>query len=98
MEQQHKILYIKKVTHVLEQKYGHLDVMWKRSTQLFFTDTASVHMYPMKTETKALRLHYQFQSTPRNIRNLFKMADARFPFLSFILRLISDLIACFKQI
>ena len=53
-------------------------------------------MYPMKTETKALRTHYQFQSTLRNIRNLFKMADARFLFLSFILGLISDLIACFQ--
>ena len=53
-------------------------------------------MYPIKTETKALRTHYQFQSTPRNIRNLFKMADARFLFLSFILGLISDLIACFQ--
>ena len=183
MEQQHKMLYIKKVTHVLEQKYGHLDVMWKRSMprcqgiwmrlctllsfcslgvftiyyfacrwktkilpftllyslyelafriilafslwslwklkknyavirfrpcphvsvllwkrKFFFTDTASVHMYPMKTktETETLRTHYQFQSTPRNIRNLFKMGDARFPFLSFILGLISDLIACFQ--
>ena len=65
-------------------------------TQIVLTDTASVHMYPMKTETKALRTRYQFQSTPRNIRNLFKMADARFPFLSFILGLISDLIACFQ--
>ena len=65
-------------------------------TQLFFTDTASVQMYPTKTETKALRTHYQFQSTPRNIRNLFKMADTRFPFLSFILGHISDLIACFQ--
>ena len=55
-------------------------------------------MYPMKTktETKTLRTHYQFQSTPRNIRNLFKMADARLPFLSFILGLISDLIALFQ--
>ena len=65
-------------------------------TQIVLTDTASVHMYPMKTETKALRTRYQFQSTPRNIRNLFKMADARFLFLSFILGLISDLIACFQ--
>ena len=39
---------------------------------------------------------YQFQSTPRNIRNLFKMADGRFPFLSFIPGLISTLIACFQ--
>ena len=181
MEQQHKILYMKKVSHVLEQKYSYLDVMWKRSIprcqgiwirlctllsfcslgvftiyyfacrwntmilpftllyslyelafriilafslwslwklkenyavirfrscprvsvflwkrNFFFTDTASVHTYPTKTETKTLRTHYQFQSSPRNIRNLFKMADARFPFLSFILGLISDLIACFQ--
>ena len=34
--------------------------------------------------SKALRTHYQFQSSPRNIRNLFKVADGRFPFLSFI--------------
>ena len=33
--------------------------------------------------SKTLRSHYQFHSTPRNIRNLFKMADGRFPFLSF---------------
>ena len=37
-----------------------------------------------------------FQSTSRNIRNLFKMADGRFPFLSFIPGLISTLIACFQ--
>ena len=35
-------------------------------------------------------------STPRNIINLFKMADGRFPFLSFILALISNLISCFQ--
>ena len=70
--------------------------LWKRN--FFFTDTASVHTYPTKTktETETLRTRYQFQSTPRNTRNLFKMADARFPFLSFILGLISDLIACFQ--
>ena len=42
---------------------------------------------------------YQFQSTlltPRKTRKLFKMADGRFPFLSFILGLISDLIGCFQ--
>ena len=33
--------------------------------------------------SKTLRSHYQCHSTPRNIRNLFKMADGRFPFLSF---------------
>ena len=70
--------------------------LWKRN--FFFTDTASVHTYPTKTktETETLRTRYQFQSTPRNTRNLFKMADARFPFLSFILGLISDLTACFQ--
>ena len=46
--------------------------------------------------SKTLRTHYQFKSTPRNIRNLFKMADERFSFLSFILWLISNLIACFQ--
>ena len=43
-----------------------------------------------------MRTHYQLQSTPRNIRNLFKMANGRFPFLSFILGLISNQIACFQ--
>ena len=39
----------------------------------------------------------QFLSTLRNIRaDLFKMADGRFPFLSFILGLISNIIACFQ--
>ena len=33
--------------------------------------------------SKTLRTHYQFQSSPRNFRNLFKLADGRFPFLSF---------------
>ena len=42
--------------------------------------------------SKTLRTQYQFKSTPRNIRNLFKMADGRFSFLSFILWLISNLI------
>ena len=46
--------------------------------------------------SKTLRSHYQLQSTPRNIRNLFKMADGRFPFLSFLLGLISNLVACFQ--
>ena len=31
--------------------------------------------------SKTLRSHYQFHSTPRNIRNLFKMADWHFPCL-----------------
>ena len=35
--------------------------------------------------SKTPRTHYQFQSTSRNIRNLFKTANGRFPFLSFIL-------------
>ena len=38
----------------------------------------------------------QFQATPRKIRNLFKIADGRFPFLSFILGFISNLTACFQ--
>ena len=94
--------------------------IWKRN--FFFTDTASVHTFPMKTIngkgifrkhspewnflkmpfchvrverrkrnfSKTLKTHYQFQSTPRNIKNLLKMADGRFPFLSFMLRLISS--------
>ena len=44
--------------------------------------------------SKTLRTHYQFQSTLR--KNLLNMADERFPFLSFILGLISNLIACFQ--
>ena len=40
--------------------------------------------------SKTLKTHYQFQSTPRNVKNLLKMADGRFPFLSFMLRLISS--------
>ena len=46
--------------------------------------------------SKALTSCNQFQSTPRNIINLFKMADRRFTFLSLILGLISNLIACFR--
>ena len=44
--------------------------------------------------SKTLRTHYQFQSTLR--KNLFNMADERFPFLSFILGLIFHPIACFQ--
>ena len=45
-------------------------------------------------QTKSeLRTHYQFQFTPPIIRNLLKMVDGRFRFLSFILGLISNLIA-----
>ena len=50
-----------------------------------------------RNSLKTLRTHYQFQSTPRDIRNLVKMADGRFPFLSFILGLISNLIASFSS-
>ena len=50
-----------------------------------------------RNSLKTLRTHYQFQSTPRNIRNLVKMADGCFPFLSFILGLISNLIASFSS-
>ena len=50
-----------------------------------------------RNSLKTLRTHYQFQSTPRNITNLLKMADGRFPFLSFILGLISNLIASFSS-
>ena len=50
-----------------------------------------------RNSLKTLRTHYQFQSTSRNIRNLVKMADGRFPFLSFILGLISNLIASFSS-
>ena len=33
--------------------------------------------------SKTLRSHYQFQSTPRNFRNLFKLADGRFHLVVF---------------
>ena len=46
--------------------------------------------------SKTLRINYQFQSTPHNIRNLLKVAEGPFPFLSFIIGLISNLIACFQ--
>ena len=46
--------------------------------------------------SRTLKTHYQFQSTPRNIKNLLKMADGRFPLLSFMLRLIFNLIARFQ--
>ena len=36
------------------------------------------------------------QSAPHSIRNLLKEAEGRFPFLSFIPGLISNLIACFQ--
>ena len=100
--------------------------IWKRN--FFFTDTASVHTYLMKTInekgifrkhstewnflktlfsrvrvdrrkrnfSRTLKTHYQFQSTPHNIKNLLKMADGRFPLLSFMLRLIFNPIACFQ--
>ena len=100
----------------------------QKKRNFFFTDTASVHTYPMKTInengtfrkrspewnvlktlfsrvrvdkrkrnfSKTLRTKYQFQSTPHNIRNLLKVAEGRFPFLSFIIGLISNLITCFQ--
>ena len=46
--------------------------------------------------SKTLRTRYQFQATPRKIRNLLKIADGRFPFLSFILGFISNPTACFQ--
>ena len=46
--------------------------------------------------SKTLRTHNQFQFTPRNIINLFKMPDGLFPFLSLIRGVISNLIACFQ--
>ena len=49
-----------------------------------------------KNFSRTLKTHYQFQSTPHNIKNLLKMADGRFPLLSFMLRLIFNPIACFQ--
>ena len=71
----------------------------QRSLELNFLKTlfSRVPVYRRERNfSKTLRTHYQVQSTPSNIRNLFKMADGRFPFLSFILGLISNLIACFQ--
>ena len=41
-------------------------------------------------------LSVPIHSTQRNIRNFFKMTVGRFPFLPFILALISNLISCFQ--
>ena len=71
----------------------------QRSLELNFLKTlfSRVPVYRRERNfSKTLRTHYQVQSTPSNIRNLFKMADGRFPFLSFILGLISNLIACLQ--
>ena len=46
--------------------------------------------------SKKLRTNYQLQSTQHNIRNLLKVAEGPFPFLSFIIGLISNLISCFQ--
>ena len=46
--------------------------------------------------SKTLITHYQFQSTPRNIRNLFKIADGRLPFLVFYTWAYFQPIACFQ--
>ena len=48
--------------------------------------------------SKTLRTHYQFQPTPRNIRNFFKMADGRFPFCLLYLGLFLTQLLVFKQI
>ena len=71
----------------------------QRSLELNFLKTLFSRVPVNRRErnfSKTLTTHYQVQSTPSNIRNLFKMADGRFPFLSFILGLISNLIACFQ--
>ena len=41
-------------------------------------------------------LSVSIHSTQRNVRNFFKMTDGRFPFLPFILALISNLLSCFQ--
>ena len=71
----------------------------QRSLELNFLKTLFSRVPVNRRErnfSKTLRTHYQVQSTPSNITNLFKMADGRFPFLSFILGLISNLIACLQ--
>ena len=47
--------------------------------------------------SKTLTSHFQFQSTPRYIMNLFNMAENRFTFLSLILGLLLNQIPCFQM-
>ena len=66
-------------------------------TELFENAVFRVRVDKRKRNfSKTLRTKYQFQSTPHNIRNLLKVAEGRFPFLSFIIGLISNLITCFQ--
>ena len=52
---------------------------WKRSQEWNFLKTlfSRLRVDENGTFRKTLRSHCQFQSTPRNIRNLFKMAEGR---------------------
>lgn len=61
--------------------------------ELFENDVFRVNVWTdeKRNFSKTLTSHYQFQSTPRNIINLFKMA---YRFLSLMLGLISNLTAC----
>ena len=64
----------------------------KRSPEWNFLKTLFSRVCVDKTKTerkqkenkkKTLRSRHNVQSTPRNMKDLFKMADRRFPFLSF---------------
>ena len=72
-------------------------IRWKRSmkTELFANAFQSVTFWKRcfsrvsvdrrkRNFSKTLTTYYQFQSSPCNIRNKFKVADGRFPCLSFI--------------
>ena len=57
-------------------------IRWKRSMKTELFENAVFACTCGQTKTNFPK-QYQFHSTPRNIRNLFKMADRRFSFLSF---------------
>ena len=84
-------------------------IRWKRSmkTELFENALQTgtcwkrcfrVHVWTDENGTLRKRWGHTTSSNPlcAIIRNLFKMADRRFPFLSFILGLISNQTACFQ--
>ena len=67
-----------------------LELFWKRRFRVYvWTDENG-------TFRKRWGHTISFNRRCAILQNLFKMVDERFPFLSFILRLISNLIACFQ--
>ena len=66
---------------------------WKRCFRVYvWTNESGTFRKPLRTKKRS----NHFQSAPHSIRNLLKVAEGRFPFLSFIPGLISNLIACFQ--